>query len=442
MATASTKTSSVGAGLGLGILAFVNLFNYLDRYVVSALFQSLKASALALSDAKLGSLMSAFLIVYTLAAPVFGALGDRRGRPRLIAFGVFVWSLATTLSGFAASYLWLLAARASVGIGEAAYGTIAPSLLADYFPERRRGRVMAIFFCAIPVGSALGYVLGGWVDQRHGWRTAFFMAGGPGLVLSLLCLLLRDAPRGGEDSAPQGTPSGAAPAAAVSPAPRAPRSIAAETRATYLRLAQNRPYLLTVLGYAAYTFAVGGLAAWMPAFLERVRGFPRGTAAIGFGQIVVVTGLVGTFAGGWLADYCRKHSRDAYLWLSAAATLLDAPFVWAALTTASREAYFVCMVVAQLLMFLSTGPINATIVNLAAPAERASAVALSVFTIHILGDVLSPSLIGVLSDVTSLGAAVEIIPVAVIGSGILWTLAARAQARSRGGAAFALGGAP
>jgi len=333
MATASTKTSSVGAGLGLGILAFVNLFNYLDRYVVSALFQSLKASALALSDAKLGSLMSAFLIVYTLAAPVFGALGDRRGRPRLIAFGVFVWSLATTLSGFAASYLWLLAARASVGIGEAAYGTIAPSLLADYFPERRRGRVMAIFFCAIPVGSALGYVLGGWVDQRHGWRTAFFMAGGPGLVLSLLCLLLRDAPRGGEDSAPQGTPSGAAPAAAVSPAPRAPRSIAAETRATYLRLAQNRPYLLTVLGYAAYTFAVGGLAAWMPAFLERVRGFPRGTAAIGFGQIVVVTGLVGTFAGGWLADYCRKHSRDAYLWLSAAATLLAAPFVWAALTT-------------------------------------------------------------------------------------------------------------
>ena len=116
--------------------------------------------------------------------------------------------------------------------------------------------------------------------------------------------------------------------------------------------------------------------------------------------------------------------------------------MWAALTTASREAYFVCMVVAQLLMFLSTGPINATIVNLAAPAERASAVALSVITIHILGDVLSPSLIGVLSDVTSLGAAVEIIPVAVIGSGILWTLAARAQARSRGGAAFALGGAP
>jgi MFS family permease len=441
MATASTKSSGFGAGLGLGILAFINLFNYLDRYVVAALFQSLKSSALALSDAKLGSLMSAFLIVYTLAAPVFGALGDRRGRPRLIAFGVFVWSLATTLSGFAGSYLWLLCARASVGIGEAAYGTIAPSLLADYFPERRRGRVMAIFFCAIPVGSALGYVLGGLIDQRHGWRTAFFVAGGPGLALSLLCLLLRDPPRGGEDSASAAAPLGAAPAGAVSPVPRPRPSIAGQTAATYVRLSHNRPYVLTVLGYAAYTFAVGGLAAWMPAFLERVRGVPSGEAAISFGKIVVVTGLVGTFAGGWLADYCRRYSRVAFLGLSALATLLAAPFVWAALTTASHTGYLVYMVVAQLLMFLSTGPINAAIVNLVAPTERASAVALSVFTIHILGDVLSPSLIGILSDATSLGAAVKIVPAAVIVSGILWTLATRAQARSHGGTTPALQGA-
>ena len=190
------------ASFGLAILSFINLFSYLDRYVVSALIESLKHSDLGLSDANLGSLMSGFLVVYTLTAPVFGALGDRRSRPRLIALGVACWSFATALSGFAGSYLALLAARASVGVGEAAYVTIAPSLLSDYFPVRQRGRVMAIFFCAIPVGSALGYVVGGLVDKHYGWRMAFFVAGVPGLLLAALCLLLRDPPRGSRMQAP------------------------------------------------------------------------------------------------------------------------------------------------------------------------------------------------------------------------------------------------
>src|SRR5712664_1136941 len=188
------------ANFGLAILAFINLFSYLDRYVLAGVLESLKHSDLGLSDANLGSLMSGFLIVYTLLAPVFGALGDRRSRPRLIAIGVACWSFATALSGFAGSYLALLAARASVGVGEAAYVTIAPSLLSDYFPVRQRGRVMAIFFCAIPVGSALGYVVGGLVDKHYGWRAAFFVAGTPGLLLAALCLLLRDPPRGVQDT--------------------------------------------------------------------------------------------------------------------------------------------------------------------------------------------------------------------------------------------------
>src|SRR5271165_5041119 len=202
MSDQAPKSWLNSAGSGLAILSFINLFNYLDRFLVPALFESLQHSELKLSDSELGLLMSGFLAVYTLAAPLFGALGDRRGRPRLIAFGVFLWSLATTLSGFAGSYLWLLVARASVGVGEAAYGTIAPSLLADYYPQARRGRVMAIFFCAIPVGSALGYVIGGLIDVHFGWRAAFFVAGGPGLALALLCLFLRDPPRGIHDAVP------------------------------------------------------------------------------------------------------------------------------------------------------------------------------------------------------------------------------------------------
>ena len=423
MPPSAQKSWLQSAGWGLAVLSFINLFNYLDRYLVSALVEPLKHSDLALSDAELGSLMSGFLAVYTLTAPLFGALGDRRSRPRLIAFGVGCWSLATAFSGLAGSYLGLLAARASVGIGEAAYGTIAPSLLSDYYPAAKRGRVMAIFFCAIPVGSALGYVVGGLMNAHFGWRAAFFVAGLPGVALAVLCLWLRDPPRGIEDRDSPATH-------AAAPASRSPHgSLATDTRATYRLLLRNRPYVFTVLGYAAYTFAMGGLAYWMPAFLERVRGIPQSEATVSFGAIVVITGFLGTFIGGWLGDYCAKFSKQAYLIVSAVATVAAAPFVWFALTTASQTGYIVNMVIAQLLMFLSTGPINACIINIVLPNQRASAVALEVFAIHLLGDAISPYLIGAVSDASSLAQAVKIVPVAVIVSGALWGWAAREQAR-------------
>jgi len=416
------KSLRASANFGLAILAFINLFSYLDRYVVSGVLESLKHSDLGLSDTNLGSLMSGFLVVYTLLAPVFGALGDRRSRPRLIALGVACWSFATALSGFAVNYLTLFAARAAVGVGEAAYVTIAPSLLSDYFPVRQRGRVMAIFFCAIPVGSALGYVVGGLVDKHYGWRAAFFVAGTPGLLLAALCLLLRDPPRGIQDLAPGHGK------AAPSPPPRS--SISREAWLTYGRLLRNKPYALTVLGYAAYTFAIGGLAYWMPAFLERARGIPRSEATVSFGTIVVITGFIGTFIGGWMGDYFARNSRQAYLWLSAIATLIAAPFVWLALTTNSHSLYVTYMVTAQLCLFLSTGPINAAIINLVIAGERATAIALSVFAIHLLGDALSPLIVGALSDAFSLQQAITILPVAVLIGGFVWIWAARAQAAS------------
>jgi MFS family permease len=411
------QKSTSSAYWALSVLAVINLLSYLDRFIVAALSQSLKEAGLGLSDANLGSLMSGFLVVYTVVAPVFGALGDRRSRPRLIALGVALWSLATALSGFAVNYLTLLLARASVGVGEAAYVTIAPSLLADYFPVRQRGRVMAVFFCAIPVGSALGYVVGGLMDKQFGWRAAFFVAGTPGLLLAASCLLLRDPPRGGQD----GTRADAAHAS--------PSGIGREALAAYQRLLRNKTYVITVLGYAAYTFAIGGLGFWMPAFLERARGIPRSEATVSFGAIVVITGFIGTFVGGWLGDHLAKKSRQAYLWLSAGATLIAAPLVWVALTAGSYTVYTVCMVAAQLCLFLSTGPINAAIVNMVIAQERATAIALSVFAIHLLGDVLSPPLIGALSDAFSLQQAIRILPVAVAVGGVIWLFAARAQAR-------------
>jgi MFS transporter, Spinster family, sphingosine-1-phosphate transporter len=420
-----TRKALIGsAGLALAILAFINLFNYLDRYVVSALVESLRRSELKLTDTQAGSLMSGFLIVFALVAPIFGMLGDRRSRPRLIAFGVACWSVATALSGLAWNFASLFIARASVGVGEAAYVTVGPSLLSDYFPRHQRGRVMAIFFCAIPVGSALGYVVGGLMGSHFGWRTAFLVAGTPGLLLALLCLGLRDPPRGGQDAAaPETTDAGARETGGE----RGNRTDVAHAARTFSELLENRPYALTIAGYAAYTFALGGLAYWMPAFLERVRGIPADEATVSFGGIVVVTGFVGTFAGGWLGDFCAKYTQRAYLWLSAVSTLLAAPFVWVALTSASPTRYLVCMVIAQLLMFLSTGPINAAILNLVLPTQRAFANALGVFAIHVLGDVPSPLLIGAVSDRSSLLEGVKLVPVAIVVAAAIWVFAALSQ---------------
>src|SRR3954452_20881666 len=170
---------------GLFVLTLVNLFNYLDRFVVSAVVESLKKDPdLHLSDVQLGALATGFILVYMLTSPIFGTLGDRGKRPRLIAAGVAIWSVATALGGFARGFATLFVARSTVGVGEAAYGTVSPALLAVSFPVEQRGRVFAVFSAAIPIGSAAGYMLGGFVDSRLGWRAAFFVAGVPGLLLA------------------------------------------------------------------------------------------------------------------------------------------------------------------------------------------------------------------------------------------------------------------
>ena len=407
--TASLRRGARAARWSLLVLTANNLFNYLDRWIVSALVESLKSSELALTDFQLGSLMTGCIVVYMATSPLFGLLGDRGwSRPKLLAVGVGLWSVATALAGRATSFLGLFLSRATVGIGEAAYGTISPGLLADTFPKARRGRVFAIFFSAIPIGSALGFVLGGAVDHAYGWRAAFYVAGLPGLLLALAALTIPDPPRCAQDD--------------DQPAPR--NGPAPTTLGIYRDLIRNVPYVLTVLGYAAYTFAIGGLAFWVPAFLERVRGVPKAQATIQFGAIVVVTGFVGTFAGGWLGDALLGRFKESYLWVSGIATLLAAPAAVVALASPSRAVYLPAIVVAELLLFASTGPVNSAIVNVVAPTERASAVALSIFAMHLLGDVPSPALIGALSDASGLLRAILIVPAAVLAAGAIWTWAA------------------
>jgi MFS transporter, Spinster family, sphingosine-1-phosphate transporter len=402
----------------LFVLTLINLFNYLDRFVVAAVVESLKRSELHLSDSELGWLATGFILVYMATSPIFGTLGDRGARPRLIAAGVAIWSLATALAGFARGFPTLFAARSAVGVGEAAYGTVSPALLADSFPVEQRGRVFAVFSAAIPLGSAAGFMLGGFVDHHFGWRAAFFVAGVPGLLLAVLAARLPDPPRGAQDE-PGAAGAGHAPLRGIG-------------LAAYAVLLRNIPYVLIVLGYAAYTFALGALAFWTPAFLERERGLPRIDATFQFGAIVVVTGFLGTFVGGWLGDRLLPRWRESYLWVSGWTALAAAPFALLAFIHPERRVYMAAIVVAEVLVFMSTGPINSAIVNVVAPEMRATSVALSILAIHLLGDVPSPPLIGYVSDRSSLARAMLILPGAFAVAGLIWLGAAwRGERRGR-----------
>lgn len=413
MPVQSASEGRRAATFALVVLTGINLFNYLDRWMLAAVTESIKP-ALGLTDTELGSLATAFVLVYMAVSPVFGALGDRRRRPPLVALGVLIWSIATALAGFATGYASLFTARALVGVGEAAYGTIAPALLADYFPVERRGRIFAIFSAAIPIGSAAGYVVGGLVDHHFGWRAAFWIAGAPGLLLTALVFRVREVPRGAQDED--------AAARGGQPVPHAPAGEG--LIAAYGQLLRNGPFVFACLGYAAWNFAIGGLAFWMPAFLERVRGLPRQEATVTFGAVVLVTGFVGTFTGGWVADWLHRYTSQAYFWVCGVSMLLAAPLTFVALTHPSKSVYMAALVVAEVLAFMSTGPVNSAIVTVVAPTERATAVALSILVLHLLGDVPAIPFIGWVSDHSSLGRAFLIVPTAILLSGAIWSLGA------------------
>ena len=392
MKPAHSETSHRGARYALALLLAVNLLNYVDRQALYAVFPLIKAD-LNLSDTSLGMLGSAFMLCYMLAAPLFGRLGDKHNRARIAAVGLSVWSLATMLSGFATSYRMLLATRTLVGVGEASFGTVSPGLLSDYFSRERRGRTLSYFFLAIPVGSALGYILGGQLGQAFGWQTAFLLVGLPGLFLALPLYFLKD-PRRSE-----------------------PESSATKSEALLPELRifwKNRTYVYATLSMAAMTFALGGLAQWAPSFLHRSFGLEVARGNTLFGVITVVSGIVGTLAGGWLGDRFQKRTPTGYLYVSAVGFLLGAPLMILALTTSSLNVCLAAIFGAELFLFLNTGPLNTVLVNVVTPGRRAMGFAINIFAIHALGDAISPAIIGFLSDHWGLSNALLITPLVVL----------------------------
>jgi MFS family permease len=382
----------------LGLLLAVNLLNYIDRQVLFAVFPLIKID-LHLTDTALGFLGSAFMLSYLLFAPLFGWLGDHWSRTRLASGGLVVWSLATALAGFAPGYRTLLAARATVGVGEASFGTVSPGLIADFFPKERRGRILAWFYVAIPVGSALGYLLGGLLGQRFGWHAAFLLVGLPGLLLAVPIWLLRTPPRGGDGAAPHSAPQG-------------------NISSGYAALFRNRSFVCNTLAMAAMTFAIGGLAQWIPSFLYRFHSLDVARGNTLFGATTVLAGILGTLAGGWLGDHWQKKSGKGYLLVSGCGFLIGTPFaVWAILAP-SLGGCLSAIFIAEFFLFLNTGPLNTVIINVTDPAVRAMAFAVNIFFIHALGDAVSPSILGWLSDQWGLQSALLITPCAMILAGL------------------------
>lgn len=385
----------------LAILTGLNLFNYLDRYVVSAVLAPLQAE-FGITDAELGRVNTIFMVGYFVTSPVFGLLGDRLPRKWLIALGIFIWSVGTVLTGFATSFAMLLAYRVLVGVGEASYATISPSLISDAFPPARRNNALTLFYVAIPVGAALGNILGGMMAAHYGWRWAFIWAGAPGLVLALVLLPFRDPPRGQFEDAS---------------ALEKPRL---KDVAGLLRLPG---YNLVVWGYAAYTFALGAFGVWGPTFLHRVHRVPVDVSATFFGGVLVVAGLLGTLAGGWLATVWQRRSRSGYANVLVLSVVTAAPVAVVAFSTADRTMAMACLAGAMFLIFLCTGPVNTLILETVPGNLKASAMALSIFVIHLFGDMWSSEIVGHLSDQwKSLQKAVLILPGALVVAAALWFL--------------------
>lgn len=369
---------ALSPGWLLCILTGLNLFNYLDRYVLSAVAVPLQ-NELGLTDGQTGRMVTAFMLGYFITSPIFGYFGDRSSRKWLIAGGIFIWSLGTVLTGFAATFAMLLAYRVLVGVGEASYATISPSLISDSYSAEKRNNALTIFYAAIPVGAALGNILGGQIAAASSWRQAFIWAGAPGLLLALVLLPFAEPARGGKDPV------------AVNPHAR-------PTVKDIFGLLRLPNYLFVVLGYTAYTFALGAFALWGPPFLTRVHKVPVENAATFFGAALVVTGLVGTLVGGWLATAWQKRQNSGYALTLGLSVLMAVPMATLAFLLHDKRAAMICLATAMFFLFLPTGPINTLILETVPVNLRASAMALSIFVIHLFGDMWSPELVGHASD--------------------------------------------
>jgi MFS family permease len=372
-----------GATTALVLLTALNFVNYIDRYILPGVQEQVKHE-FHLTDAQIGSLTLWFMVAYMATSPITGWLGDRFPRKPMIVLAALFWSGINFFTASVHSYASLNLRHAALGVGEASFGIFAPSLLADFYPADQRNRVLTIFNIAIPVGAALGYLIGGTVGEHFGWRMSFIVSAVPGVIIALLiAAFMREPARG------------------ASGVTGASHDKAKLEKGTVLSLLKNKAYLSSILGYAAVTFSLGGISWWMPSFLQRIDGRSQSSAAYIMGAITVVAGLGGTIVGGTIAQkWSRTNSKALYLVPAISAAIAVPPALLCFFGPHSLTLYG--LAAAIFLIFLGTGPVNAATLNAVRPEIRATAMAGQLFIIHALGDAISPRIIGTVSDHSNL----------------------------------------
>jgi MFS family permease len=408
----------------LGVLTIVNFLNYIDRQILPSV-APLMAVDLHLSDTEIGAMEAALLLSFTVLAPLFGRLGDRYSRTKLMAGAAVVWSIATALTGlmdhspvlpggihfnvplvqFTLSLsgvaVVLCLVRAAVGVGESSYSTITPSLIADYFPLSKRATALGIFQAAIPMGFALGYVIGALLAHFFGWRMAFMIVGVPGLITAFFVWRLVEPVRGASDQDAQvkGRANGSLATGATSQS-------ATLRSESWLRISWRiiftRDWFLSTAGYTGLTFVLGAFATWATFLLVRDKGMSVQSASVTLGVVILIAGAAGTFGGGWLADRLARKRRNAYFVVCAASSFLGIVPAFVSLSAKNPVIFLPAMFLTVFFLFINNAPFHAILLNSVSAAVRATAVALNIVAIHILGDVISRFGVGVLSD--SLGA--------------------------------------
>jgi predicted MFS family arabinose efflux permease len=375
------KTSIIptfgGAYFALAVLFGMNLLNYIDRYSFFAVGTQIKQQ-FDIDDFWYSVLGVAFMVVYTLVSPVMGVLGDRYHRRMLLAGGVGLWSLATVGTAFSRDFYHMFFWRALLGVGEASYGVIAPSLIADLFPQEKRGRAMGVYYLALPLGGALGYAIGSWVGQEFGWQRAFLVVGLPGILAALAALVIIDPGRG----ASEGLHTGKADRPGLS---------------EYLGLFKIPTFLFNTAGMAAVTFATGAYAVHGANFYQIVRSMSMKQAGLWIGVLSGLAGLLGIALGTFLADYSLRFTKRSYLLLACVAVALAVPLGLFAVLEPQMATSLGLLFGAMVLLSMTLGPCNTVIANVVPANKRASGYALYIFLIHVFGDISSPLILGAIS---------------------------------------------
>ena len=393
--------SVAGATTALVLLTAMNFVNYLDRYILPAVQEQVKGE-FHLTDSQIGSLTLWFMVAYVFSSPLTGWLGDHFPRKPMIVAAALGIAAMNFLTASVHGYMSLNLRHAALGIGEACFGIYAPTLLADFYAEDQRNRVMTIFNIALPVGAACSYEAGAWIAEHHGWRMSFTASAVPGAVLALLILIFMKEPSRNFGA----------------------KEKARTDAASVLALLRNKAYLSSIAGYAMVTFSLGGISWWMPSFLHREAGYSMEAAGGVMGPIIVVAGLAGTAIGGWLAQvWSRKTPKALYLVPALSAALTVPPAV--VCFFGPKAMVVPALALSVFLIFLGTGPVNAATLNAAPPGLRATAMAGQLFVIHVLGDMPSSKIIGVVSDHFNLRVGLGVTLISMLVAAMVFVAGAR-----------------